>query len=203
MCFSLLFIVIPTIVNISNDVIANRGENITLQCTGCANTAHNVTWETPSGQILRNFDAQNSDYEMTMQGLTVIDVDADDGGYYTCTVANKAGNTSATVEVFITPYFSIRPPNVYAINGSYANATCVAEAFPAPTVFWMASTETAMDLELESGSGISADQVTVTILVFDPIIFGDENGKYVCNATNDYGEAIATINVTSKFDTLS
>ena len=203
-CLFLLFIVIPIIVNISNDVIANRGENITLQCHGSANTPHNVTWETPSGQILCNFDAQTSDYEITMQGLTVIDVDADDGGYYTCIVANKAGNTSATVEVYITPYFRIHPPNIYATNGSYTNVTCVAEAFPAPMVFWMASigsaTETGMDLGLESGQGINEDQVTATeaILVFEPIIFQDENGNYVCNATNDYGEAIATINVTRK-----
>ncbi len=105
--------------------------------------------------------------------LMLSNVDASDGGDYTCVVFNSAGNTSATTSVFIMPYFTVQPDDAGSANGSGIILTCQAEAFPSPSYEW-----------IQVGGSIRSDlSVDSEVLVFNTLLFGDE-GDYVCNVTS-------------------
>ncbi len=105
--------------------------------------------------------------------LVLSNVDASDGGDYNCVVFNSAGNSSATTSVFILPYFTVQPNDAGSSKGSSISLTCQAEAFPSPSYEW----------KLVGRSVRSDLSVSSEVLVFDPLLFGDE-GDYVCNVTS-------------------
>ena len=107
--------------------------------------------------------------------LVLFNVAATDGGEYRCEVSNSAGSSSATITIFISPYFIIQPQNTTGRNGSTVILTCVAEAFPSPTFQWRRA----------DGKTI---RNTVTgqnseMLMFPSLEFGDE-GCYYCTVAS-------------------
>ena len=111
----------------------------------------------------------------TSTELTVANVNASDGGGYTCVVSNSAGSSTATTSVFIFPYFTSQPQNIELNNGSMTTLSCEAEAFPTPEYQWMRS----------NGQRISDDVTgrTTSELNFVQVLFGDE-GEYYCNISS-------------------
>ena len=110
----------------------------------------------------------------TEESLTKTNVTASDGGMYTCTVSNRAGNESTTSVLNVHPYIVSQPePDVRVSNQTNVNLSCVAQSFPPPSYVWE---------RLNSTSGkfdtVSNDQV------FEfTALFGDE-GVYRCVASN-------------------
>ena len=171
---------------ISNEIVANRGENVTLQCDTSTNSSTSAYWQIPSGQIYFNSDVQT---------FTITDIVASDGGYYTCAITNTTSYVYSTVKVYVTPYFTNQSLNVYTSDGMSENVTCIAEAFPSPEVYWIATFES--NGETRNDSESTSDVAEQSILRFNPVMFGDE-GVYVCIASNQYGNDSTSITVTSK-----
>ena len=198
---------IPEITEISDDVIAVRGQNVTLSCKGIGEAPVNVSWVTPSGVSSNNGVDQGGllvpDIIWAAPDITLYNISASDGGTYACIVENPAGSVNATVTVYVTPYFTVEPSDILTTNGSTENITCRAEAFPPPDLLWIASREGCTET-VASGSGSSEllmyEHLTVNdTLVFDPVVFGHEDTLYCCVASNDYGEISTSISVTGEF----
>ena len=102
-------------------------------------------------------------------------VNASNGGDYSCVVFTSAGANFASTFVFISPYFTAQPENRGGSNESNINLICEAGAFPAPQYQWeRVEGETIRDAIL----GVNS-----TMWSFSPLVFGDE-GSYFCNVTS-------------------
>lgn len=125
--------------------------------------------------------------------LTITNISAADGGTYACIAENDAGSVNSSVTVYIAPYFTFQPKDVLTTNGSIVNITCVAEAFPPPTLYW--------EILIEYGSGSGYGGVLMPSEAyeeFNPVVFGDE-GVYQCVALNDFGKNTTSVYVTGEY----
>ena len=145
------------------DQTYSRGDNITLQCTSMGGPENVFQW-------LFDDDALAGENSST---LILFNVDAADGGFYSCMVSNAAGDSRAGTSVFIAPYFITQPVDTVASNGAVVVLMCEAEASPSPQYQWSREDNRAIR------SGIDTSTSTLT---FDPLMFGDE-GDYICTAT--------------------
>ena len=69
--------------------------------------------------------------------LQLTDIDATDGGEYTCVVSNATDNYSTNVTLYIQPYIVVNPqPQLLASVGSRVTFTCEALSFPPPSYQW-------------------------------------------------------------------
>ncbi len=109
----------------------------------------------------------------TTSTLTIESIIAADGGEYTCTVSNAAGNDTATTVLYVAAVILVEPVDIYTRNGTQVNFICEAEGFPAPTYRW------------EHAGGIDSNVVggNTSTLQFLPVLFGNE-GTYYCVATS-------------------
>ena len=144
------------------NMVFNRSDNVTLNCSAQGGPDNTYQWQ-------RNGTDLDSE---TMQTLTLTQINATDGGEYTCVVSNAAGSGSASTLLNVSPEIVIDPTDMSARNGTVRMLVCEAEAFPEPQYQWMRV------------SGENVVGVDSSILVFDPVIFGDEGGYY-CRATSN------------------
>ena len=99
--------------------------NVTFTCSAKGGPDNTFQWER-DGVIVSN-----------EANFTVTQIDATDGGNYTCTVSNAAGNDSNTTTLFVNPLITLNPMDVNTTNGSMVMLMCDAEAFPEPDFQWM------------------------------------------------------------------
>ena len=154
------------IVQISGEPVQsyNSGDTISLRCT-------------PSGSIRAIQWSRNGTPlpGQTFNTLTVTNVGASEGGVYTCTATNTDGITnSSAVTVHIRPQFTSSSQSFQASNGSIGTLSCAATGFPTPTYQWW---------RVDRQPIRSALMTTSSMLVFNPVLYGDE-GSYYCNATS-------------------
>ena len=116
--------------------------------------------------------------------LQLTDIDATDGGEYTCVVSNAAGSSS--ISTTINFYFDMQPMDINTEAGQNHMFTCGAEAFPEPTIQWFR----------DDGAdfGMNVTGMNTSDLMFTPVQFGDE-GDYYCTATSN-GESTNSTTVT-------
>ena len=99
------------------------------------------------------------------------------GGQYTCVAVNDAGNGTAMATLNLVPEFVLQPQDVNATAGESFNLTCVAEAFPIPSIQWQKMNRTSRQFE-----DIQDEQSNN--LQFAPVQHADF-GMYQCVATNE------------------
>ena len=197
---SCLSTVIPSLAVSHETVVAYRGDRVSLVCDVATdiNSPTDVYWLNSSGYIV---DSDTTSFlfipffRRISSSIVVHDITAEDGGDYTCVAENEAGSTNASATVFVLPYFTIKPVDIFTTNGSVENFTCEAEAFPPPTIHWVSLTQ---DL-LVSGMGSGDESVLVLYgesLVFDPVLFEDAGTIFQCIGGNGYGENITSDDVT-------
>ena len=121
----------------------------------------------------------------TSQTLAITLINATDGGEYTCVVSNAAGSGSASTLLNVFPEIVLDPTDVSATNGTVHMLMCEAEAFPEPQYQWM---------RVGGTFGENVVGVNSSLLVFNPVIFGDE-GDYYCRATSN-GVTVISDNAT-------
>ena len=140
--------------------MSSRGNNVTLVCTAMGGPDNTFQWEM-EGTVIRN---------ESMSMLKLVDIDASDGGDYTCTVSNAAGNDSASTTLYVAPYI-VTPLEelTLSVNGSSINLTCDADGFPEPNVSW--DRNTTEDLVANN-----------SLLLITTVLFGQE-GVYRCLAS--------------------
>ena len=147
------------------DATFNTGDNVTFNCLAQGGPGNTYQWQ-QNGTDLDN---------ETMQTLAISQISALDGGKYTCVVSNAAGNDSASTLLNVSPEIVLDPTDVNATNGTVHMLMCEAEAFPEPQYQW---------IRVGGMFGENVFGVDSNLLVFDPVIFGDE-GDYYCRATSN------------------
>ena len=208
---------VPDILDISQDMVAQRGQNISLRCGGTGDSPLNVSWIRPSGEVHVIDIEDSTGVFWDFEDNTFTIVSASDGGTYTCIAENEGGSANSSVEVYVTPYFITEPLDLFATNGSFQSVTCRAEAFPSPNYIWVALETPLFDVSgtgsdtylggsgSSSGRGLGSGDhymhgylTNNKTLVFDPVIFGDEGFVYSCIASNEFGVIYTSINMTGK-----
>ena len=148
------------------NMVFERGNNATFNCTAQGGPGNTYQWQ-------RN--GTNLDDETT-QTLAITRISVNDGDEYTCIVSNVAGNDTASTSLFVYPEITLDPVSVLnATNGTVHILTCEAVGFPEPLYRWVRVSGTFR------GNVVG---VNSSILVFSPVIFGDE-GEYYCTATSN------------------
>ena len=142
------------------------GDNVTFTCSVQGGPDNMFQWQK---------DGQDLPSE-SLSTLILTNVTAMDGGLYTCVVTNAAGNDSSDITLNISPYFIVQPNDTLTNNGDSQTLTCEAEGFPDPVYQWFRN-----DNEMVR-SNLTA--VNSSMLLFDPVFFGDE-GDYYCSATSN------------------
>ena len=136
-------------------------------------------------QWLRNGESLSEELE---SNITINSVNATvDGGTYTCTVSNSAGEGSANTTLLVNPFVISQPNNITTHNSSFESLTFEVEAYPSASYLWEF-----LDGELAS----STTGLFSSTLEFNPVTFGSE-GRYRCTASANRE------NVTSNIATLT
>ena len=154
------------------DVIANQpdafslGDNVTFTCSSLGGPDNMFQWQ-KEGEDLPS---------ESLSILTLTDVNATDGGLYTCVVTNAAGNDSSDITLNISPYFILQPNDTLTNNGDSLTLSCGAEGFPDPVYQWFRNDNEMIRSNL---TGVNSN-----MLLFEPVLFGDEGGYY-CTATSN------------------
>lgn len=139
------------------------GENVTLECSDAGGPDNMYYWLVNGSCIIG---------EMSLQ-LQLFDVQASNGGEYTCVVSN-AGSDSARTFLYVTPYIVTHPMDTLTSNGSLVQLSCEALSFPSPVYRWRRT----------NGEPIRAGiDITTQTLTIDPVMFGDE-GSYFCSISS-------------------
>ena len=112
----------------------------------------------------------------SLSTLTLENVDAADGGVYTCVVTNAAGNDSSNITLNISPYFTVQPNDTLTNNGDNQSLICEAEGFPYPAYQWFRSNNQVIRSDVIGDNSSN--------LLFNLVLFGDE-GDYYCTATSN------------------
>lgn len=160
------------------NMVFERGNNATFDCTAQGGPGNTYQWQQ---------NGTNLDNE-TMQTLAITQITVNNGDEYTCIVTNVAGNDSASTSLFVYPEITQDPVNVLnATNGSVRILACEAVGFPEPLYRWVRVSGTFR----ENVVGVNSK-----MLMFNPVIFGDE-GEYYCTATSN------NVTVTSQNATLT
>ena len=144
-------------------VMANIEGNVTFSCSAQGGPDNEYQWQ------YNGVDMTNQ----TNTTLNIDNIDAVNGGSYTCVVSNAVGNDSATATLYVVPTIVTQPADILTRNGTVVNFNCEAEGFPPPEYQWEKYNET-MGTFIRVGSD--------SVLEFSPAVFGDE-GRYRCVAS--------------------
>ena len=163
-----------------------------LMCEVKGGPGNEIRWLL-NGDDLSNVSAAITDDsdDALFSMLTVQNVTAVDGGEYTCVVFNLAGTGNDTIQVSISPYFTMQPEDSGGENGTMAVLTCEADGFPLPEFEW-----SRVDGEplTERLTGFKS-----AMLVFSPLTFGDE-GVYICTiSSNDISVNSTSATLSGRF----
>ena len=104
--------------------------------------------------------------------LDIVDIDAmEHGGQYDCIVRNNAGFGRATAILYVEPYFTLQPVDIFANYRETVSFTCMAESFPYPSYQWQ---------RLQGSRYIDILNKTDMTLTID--VDDDSDGVYRCVA---------------------
>ena len=147
----------------------NHGGSVNLTCLAEGGPGNTFQWSF-NGTILGT-----QDYTLLFPSITA----EEDGGYYTCTVFNDAGNGSNTTALFLNPIITRQPTDVLLVHPfgdlGIAILTCEASAFPYPEYNWVH----ANGIFTPFASGVNTSTLTLY-----GVVEGSE-GDYYCTATSN------------------
>ena len=157
--------------------VTSFGSNVTLTCSGAVATGDigTLRWIrlSPLSVLAEKEDVTTED---TLVHI-LTNVDASDGGDYICRVDSILAadvDDIGTLQIF--PYFTIHPQNKELNGGDTLNLTCVAGAFPSPSIQWEKMNSTTGTFEE------IPDQNSTSFIITSVAI--NDSGTYHCVATN-------------------
>ena len=154
--------------------VLSFGDNVTFTCSALGGPDNMFQWQKDGQDLL-------SESQST---LTLVTVNAMDGGLYTCVVNNAAGNDSSNITLYIQPYIVMDPETeIRTMVGGRVTFNCEAMSSPTPNYLWG---------KQDDPSFVSLDQA----LSFDNVSFGQE-GSYKCVAY----VTVCMVNYTAVSDT--
>ena len=108
------------------------------------------------------------------QAIQVNNIDASDGGEYSCYVFNETGISIGTSEIFVKPYFTQDPADMTVDYLDRVELSCEAKAFPEPVEEW----------QFKNGDLFEYLDINGSIFVIREVVFSDSGNVYRCAATN-------------------
>ncbi|XP_072716354.1 netrin receptor DCC isoform X4 [Ciconia boyciana] len=166
-----------------SNVVAMEGKDAVLECCVSGYPPPTFTW-LRGDEVL---PVRSKKYSLLAgSNLLISNVTDDDSGTYTCVVTYKNENSSGSAElsVMVTPWFLIRPSNLYAYESMDIEFECAVSGKPVPTVEWIKNGEVVIPsdyFQIVGGSNLR-------IL---GLVKSDE-GFYQCVAENEAGNAQAS-----------
>lgn len=152
------------------------GDNTSLQCFSLGGPNNTYLW-------LHNQTIAVG-YEST---LSLSDINAQNGGQYSCIVVNNAGNGTSQTDLYVHPYFLIRPEaNLFALDQSNVTLNCSADGFPRPNITW----------EVVGEGFVLLEEFNNEPLTFSPVTFSDVS-FYRCVARAETGGGIVLQSIAS------
>ncbi|EDV28993.1 uncharacterized protein TRIADDRAFT_63545 [Trichoplax adhaerens] len=183
-----IFAEYPKFESTFTDLTYRIGEDAVLNCRASGFPNPNITF-TKNGNISVSLSHR---LKFTVQGIRIVNVSVADMGEYTCTAENIVGSISQSLRlsVLMNPIFT-KPAPKYMAN-VLVNEAIILECFvagsPFPKISW-----------LRNGTVITRDRAayydrgqTLIIRSATP----DDNGEYLCRATNAIGSVKRTTRVT-------
>ncbi|XP_069115360.1 carcinoembryonic antigen-related cell adhesion molecule 5-like [Argopecten irradians] len=174
----------PPTVSITPDVSnVLSGSDLTLTCSVSSSLlSYTVSWYKDGSS---SFLTASSTYSLNGDTITILTVEQADAGSYSCIASNSAGSSPYSNSVQVVLYTiptsgTISPSNVTVELGESFTVTCSAVASPV--------TNTLSYSWQFGGNEISTNPVlTVTN------VQKDDDGVYLCTATNSFGSTSATV----------
>ena len=124
------FPVVPgeLMIGVTPSNILSREDNVTLTCSARGGPDNVFQWQKNGADL-------PGENQTTLQ---LTDIDATDGGEYTCVVSNAGGYERTNTTLYIQPYIVVNPqPLLLTVEGSSVIFTCEALSFPAPSYQWV------------------------------------------------------------------
>lgn len=180
------------------EIMALKGENVTLNCKAVSSSSSNmsVLWKKDNMELLnpnvvvRSHVDQDGRSVETVSELKLLSVEHSHAGKYQCVVSNSYGTTysqKSTISVLVFPTFLKKPKNVEVLAGDTVKLECAATGEPPPEVAW----------HKDGGNDFpAARERRMHVLHGDDVFFIvnarlSDAGVYSCTAHNAAGTASA------------
>ncbi|KAK1329305.1 hypothetical protein QTO34_011486 [Cnephaeus nilssonii] len=165
-----------------------EGQQLTLPCALLAgNPIPERRWTKNSAMLVQNpYITVRSDGSLHIERVRL-----QDGGEYTCVASNVAGtiNKTTTVDVHVLPTIQHGQQILSTIEGIPVTLPCKASGIPKPSITWSKKGELISTSNAKFSAGADG-----SLYVVSP--GGEENGEYVCTATNAAGYAKRKVQLT-------
>uniref|UniRef100_A0A673B0P8 Matrix-remodelling associated 5a n=1 Tax=Sphaeramia orbicularis TaxID=375764 RepID=A0A673B0P8_9TELE len=179
------------------------GDTVSLRCNATGEPTPVVTWITPTNRVI---ESRWDKYHLLNDGTLVVQkVRRSDGGNYTCTARNSAGQNNKVIRLEVV----VTPPTIRGLRGT-ANSIkvsavqdqrklvdCVARGTPPPRIMWVLPGNVILPAPYQG------TRMTVfpngTLDMQSPK--RTDSGQLVCIARNEGGEVrlLVTLEVTEAF----
>uniref|UniRef100_T1IX57 Down syndrome cell adhesion molecule n=1 Tax=Strigamia maritima TaxID=126957 RepID=T1IX57_STRMM len=174
--------VFPEIHHGFRDIVAQPGENVSLQCIASGSPAPLIDWLLED----RIMDSLNIDNTVNSEGdtvstLNILQAKVEDGGLYICFAINGLGRVQHQARLNIYGSLAVRPNSKHTlVAGKDALLNCPFYGYPVDSIVWLRAGETLpIDLRqqvLENGT-LKLREVQRSV----------DNGNYTCIVSNKDG----------------
>ena len=146
-----------------------HGNSTILTCTGEGGPGNIFQW-TFNETILENETSNH----LVLPFITAIS----NGGVYSCTVSNAAGNSSNSSSVFVYPVITVNPSDNFTVYHEEVTFSCEATAFPYPEYQWFRDDGLSPYYYAYYAYGVYTSVLTI-------LPYYDSEGDYYCQASSN------------------
>ncbi|XP_062598285.1 basement membrane-specific heparan sulfate proteoglycan core protein-like, partial [Saccostrea cucullata] len=156
------------------------GERVEMECVTTGSPLPTVRWSKLEGPISPY--ASVNDAFLVMQSVRL-----EDAGTYVCTVENIVGKVETRVTLFVRgePIITGASESLTAALGSSTSMSCEAVGYPQPEISWY-----------KRGGNMPRDYTVDNGKLEIPRLYQGDQGTYVCQAQNDFGQNEKDYNLT-------
>ncbi|XP_029473326.1 LOW QUALITY PROTEIN: hemicentin-1 [Rhinatrema bivittatum] len=177
----------PVISSPPKEYIVVVDKSVTLVCEANGYPAPDINWYKDGQQITESMRRRI----LSTGALQIAFVQLDDSGRYTCTAANVAGSSSATMDLTVhtPPRISHTETEFTATQNSQVIVPCIADGVPSPAITWQKKT----------GERLTDTPAKYKVLQHGELVLDNispkDSGSYTCIASNVAGEDMHTVNL--------
>ncbi|KAK7016387.1 Roundabout 2, partial [Halocaridina rubra] len=183
----------PTFLRGPKDTVTLTEQTVEFECQVSGDPTPQVSWRRLRGPLPEHRTVILDDHTLRIQRVSPSDEDT-----YVCEAVNVVGTarTNATLTVYTTPEFLVRPQDVRASAGSSAAFECLAVGRPPPLVVWSRQDDHNLLLpRQDTPSGEPDDRPNVWVNAEGTLIINQVNrdlgGWYSCAAVSAAGSLVA------------
>ncbi|CAN2388108.1 skeletal muscle satellite cell differentiation [Pristimantis euphronides] len=208
---------LPVVSRPPEDQSVPLGSDVSFTCEAQGNPSPSITW-------LHNSKVVSPSSHLRPMGskLYIADVLAEDSGMYQCMADNGVGVVQSAARLWVQsesgtrPTIVFPPASVSVVNGDWVTLTCNATGHPTPFIRWFDSNGAISShpsqilrpkprKAMQSRTAASSSQDPAHVIMsqagssslYIPAVTVQHAGKYVCEASNQFGltQAEATLTV--------